>query len=286
MKRWNILYRGPLSSCNYDCTYCPFAKTTNTDEELRVDAEKLQGFVRWVGKQRDREIGVLFTPWGEALVRKAYRDAIEELSHMPNTYRVAIQTNLSAPLSWLDRCNKETVGLWTTFHPSQTSIERFVERCETLKSLGIRHSVGTVGLKEQFAEIRELRERVSPDTYVWVNAYKREADYYSSSDIDFLSEIDPLFDFNNQRHPSLGKNCRGGQSSFTVDGEGDVRRCHFIERPIGSIYESDVREALEPSPCTNETCGCHIGYVHMPDLGLYNTFGDGVLERIPASFTN
>ena len=24
--RYNILYRGPLSSCNYGCEYCPFAK--------------------------------------------------------------------------------------------------------------------------------------------------------------------------------------------------------------------------------------------------------------------
>ena len=46
-------------------------------------------------------VGVLFTPWGEALVRKGYRDALVELSHLPHVDRVAIQTNLSAPLRFV-----------------------------------------------------------------------------------------------------------------------------------------------------------------------------------------
>ena len=38
---------------------------------------------------------------------------------------------------------------------------------------------------------------------------------------------------------------------------------------------------MTAQPCPNETCGCHIGYVHMNDLPLYEVFGDGVLQRIP-----
>lgn len=30
--------------------------------------------------------------------------------------------------------------------------------------------------------------------------------------------------------------------------------------------------------------GCHIGYVHLDRLKLYDTFGDGVLERIPLGY--
>jgi biotin synthase-like enzyme len=35
----SVLYRGPLSSCNYDCHYCPFAKHHETSAELRRDRE-------------------------------------------------------------------------------------------------------------------------------------------------------------------------------------------------------------------------------------------------------
>jgi len=33
----SILYRGPLSSCNYGGAYCPFAKHTETDDEHAAD---------------------------------------------------------------------------------------------------------------------------------------------------------------------------------------------------------------------------------------------------------
>ena len=58
---WSILYRGPLSSCNYACEYCPFAKTHNTREELQDDEARLKRFAHWV-EGRTEEIGILFTP--------------------------------------------------------------------------------------------------------------------------------------------------------------------------------------------------------------------------------
>ncbi|HSE23315.1 MAG TPA: hypothetical protein VLB68_16725 [Pyrinomonadaceae bacterium] len=63
--------------------------------------------------------------------------------------------------------------------------------------------------------------------------------------------------------------------------DGSIRRCHFIREEIGNIYLGDLREVLRERPCSNRTCGCHIGYVHMDHLKLYEIYGDGVLERIP-----
>src|SRR4051812_7290966 len=64
-----ILYRGPLSSCNYDCRYCPFAKRHETAAELGRDRGALQRFVAWLSQQFDVRFSILFTPWGEALTR-------------------------------------------------------------------------------------------------------------------------------------------------------------------------------------------------------------------------
>src|SRR5215469_7546700 len=91
---WSILYRGPLSSCNYDCGYCPFAKTRNTREELLHDEQQLKRFTAWAAA-RTEEIGILFTPWGEALIHRCYQKALCKLSRLPNVRRAAIQTNLS-----------------------------------------------------------------------------------------------------------------------------------------------------------------------------------------------
>ena len=82
MTPFRILYRGSLSSCNYSCSYCPFAKTSNTREELRHDAQEVERFVEWV-ESTERPIGILFTPWGEAIVHSHYRQAMIRLSHVP-----------------------------------------------------------------------------------------------------------------------------------------------------------------------------------------------------------
>lgn len=280
MKQWSILYRGPLSSCNYACDYCPFAKTQNTRQELAVDKQRLTRFVEWVGSRTDREIGILFTPWGEGLIRKHYREAMSTLSHMPHVKRVAIQTNLSCSTGWMAHCNLNSFALWTTWHPTQISLQKFVEKCKQLDTLDVRYSVGVVGFKEALPEILELRNALNPKTYLWINAYKRDPEYYSEDDIRAFETIDPLFRLNTTYHPSLGEACQAGNTSFTVDGDGEARRCHFIKQPIGNIYSDDFDSQLRPSPCTNNSCGCFIGYVHMDKLNLYETLKDGILERV------
>ncbi|MCH2207105.1 MAG: STM4011 family radical SAM protein [Lentisphaerales bacterium] len=275
---FKLFYRGPLSSCNYDCHYCPFAKTRNTPEELADDRVKLQKFTEWVSRQNS-QIELLFTPWGEALHHDYYQRALTELSHFENVKKVAIQTNLSATLKWAENANKESLAFWSTFHPSQVSQKQFLKRTATLDKMGVNYSVGTVGLKEDFQNIKSLREALPDDKYLWVNAYKRIKDYYSQEDIALLKNIDPLFNFNNTYHASFGEACFAGETSFSIDGNGQVYRCHFIKTPLGNIYEKPLVELSMKTGCENSHCGCHIGYVHLKKLDLYKTFGSGVMER-------
>jgi hypothetical protein len=203
------------------------------------------------------------------------------LTRLPNIEKVAIQTNLSCRLDWVEECDKSKLALWTTFHPSQVRRSRFVARCLELHARSVRFSVGVVALREHLAEIAALRSDLPPEVYLWLNAYKRRPDYYDQETLRFLTGIDPLFPINTRSHPSFGKACRAGHSAISVDGDGDVRRCHFIREPIANIYRPGFEEALRERPCSNATCGCHIGYVHLDELGLYRVFEDGVLERIP-----
>jgi len=281
MNAWNILYRGSLSSCNYECGYCPLAKTTNTRAELRQDELELERFVAWVAAQR-RRIGILITPWGEALVHRYYRQGMTMLSHLPHVYRVSIQTNLSAPLDDFAKAKRDTLALWATFHPSQISLTRFVARCHELDAAGIRYSVGVVGLREHFDALEELRRVLRPEIYLWINAFKREPNYYKQGEVDRLLNVDPYFHWNLHHYASDGRPCSAGETTFTVDGDGDVRRCHFLDDIIGNIYKPDFGDCLKPRNCTAATCGCHIGYIHRPQLTLNELYGEGLLERIPS----
>lgn len=279
-----ILYRGPLASCDYDCGYCPFAKRRDTPEQLRADRAALRRFATWIGDQTDDRISVLFTPWGEALTRSWYRETLSELSHLPHVTRVAVQTNLSCRLDWLDAADLDTLALWCTYHPDQVTSERFLAKHRGLIERGVRHSVGIVGQPEHLEAARRLRAELDPETYLWVNA--AEGLTYEDAEAAQWAEIDPHFPVSRHPHPSRGRACRTGESVISVDGDGLVRRCHFVSRTDvgeqpGNLYDGSFRAALKPRPCPLLQCDCHIGYVHMPELDLYPLFGDGVLERIP-----
>ncbi len=278
-----LLYRGSLVSCNYACDYCPFAKRRESRQEMARDRAEVERFAAWVEGRPDLTLGLLFTPWGEALVRPWYQEALARLSRLPHVERVAIQTNLSAPVDWTAAADREALALWATYPPTQVSRERFLARCRALDALGVRYSVGVVGLREHFAELEALRAALPAEVYLWVNAYKREPDYYTATEVERLEAIDPLFRTNLVRHPSAGRACRTGEAVLSVDGAGTLRRCHFVEEVVGNLYEPGWEAALRPRACPNTTCGCFIGYVHLEPLRLYDVFGAGVLERIPAA---
>jgi MoaA/NifB/PqqE/SkfB family radical SAM enzyme len=279
----SLLYRGPLASCNYDCPYCPFAKRRDTPEQLREDRAALARFVdHLVANPDGHRFSVLFTPWGEGLSRRWYRDAIVRLSHQSHVERVAIQTNLACPLGWLSDVDARSAALWATYHPGQVSRTRFLAQCARLDRLGVRYSVGVVGLPEHLADARALRAELRPETYLWVNA--AEGHVYDAAAEAAWTGLDPHFGYSVRPHESGGHECRTGESVLSVLGDGTVRRCHFVPTPLGNLYDGSYLTALRPRPCENAFCDCHIGYVHLKRLPLDQIFAGGVLERIPAGW--
>lgn len=275
-----VLYRGPLASCDYDCPYCPFAKRRDSPAQLRADRAALERFAGWVAEQSDDRLSVLFTPWGEGLVRSWYRRAMVELSRLPQVRRVAIQTNLSCRTDWLADADLDTLALWCTYHPGQTPYERFLAKTHELGRRGVRFSVGIVGLPEHLEHARRLRAELPDHVYLWVNA--AEGHEYADEAADQWTALDPLFPYSRRPHPSAGLPCRTGESVISVDGAGTVRRCHFVPAELGNLYDGSYRAALRPRACPLAVCDCHIGYVHLESLPLYDVFAGGVLERIPA----
>ncbi len=280
MSALTVLYRGPLSSCNYGCIYCPFAKHHESPEEHAADGVALERFLGWAQARAVGRLSVFFTPWGEALVQPRYQEALARLSRLPRLDRVAIQTNLSARLDFLPDCEPSKVGIWATFHPEWSDRGRFLSRCAQLREKGVQLSVGVVGFPRFLPEILALRAELPADVYLWINAVKAEP--YSEEQIAAFARVDPLFRMNLRPHASLGRACRAGAEVISVDGQGTARRCHFIQTPIGNLYDAGFERALFPRACTNATCGCHIGYVHLPHLGLDEVFGEGLLARVPA----
>lgn len=277
-----IYFRGSLSSCNYDCPYCPFSKNIDSPETLAKDRLQVQTFVEWVSQQEQsgHQLSLFFNPYGEGLTHRWYREALVKLSHMPHVQKVAIQTNLSAKLDWIEGLNPVTAAFWVTYHPGQTKEVRFLQQCSTLYVRKIPFSVGCVGVKSAYDSISSLRKALPEDVYMWVNAYKDRADYYTSEDIAFLTTIDPHFALNAKDYDSMGMSCRAGQTVFYVQGDGRVKRCYKDRQVIGNLYRDGLVGLSKERPCRMKQCDCYIGYIHMEDQQLKPVYGDRLLERI------
>lgn len=277
----SLLYRGTLASCNYACGYCPFAKKRDSRAALARDAREVARFTGWVAAQA-RPIGVLFTPWGEALVRRHYRVAMQTLAALPHVRQVALQTNLSGPLDWLENmAGLEKAGLWCTYHPDQTTLARFLARCAKLDAMGVRYSVGVVAMNEHLDAIRALRAALPAHVYLWLNAYDRRGPgYYGEPVLAELDAVDPWFAQNRRPSPSRGKPCLAGEASLSVDGDGELARCHFVAERLGNLYADDLADMLQERSCPRFKCDCYIGYAQRKDLPFQSTFENGVLARI------
>ena len=250
----SLLYRGRLSSCNYDCAYCPFAKTRDTRATLQRDAADLARFVDWATAWQ-RPLSILFTPWGEGLVRKHYREAMIALSRLPHVQRVAIQTNLCIGLRWLDAVDPRAFALWCTWHPTQVPLETFVSQCRALHRRGLRFSVGMVALHDAFDDIDRLRAALPPEVPLWLNAFDgRDAGYYAAGDIARLLRIDPHFGYSLDPPPSLCAPFATGERVLSVGGDGHVRRCHFVAEPLGNHYDGSFAGPPGPRPFPDRVC--------------------------------
>ena len=276
-----LIYRGPLASCNYGCRYCPFAKRVDTAAQLRRDQAALRRFVDRVIElsAESQPLRVLFTPWGEALTRRWYRNAIGELSQ--HLARVAVQTNLTCGTAWLSDTRTDRVGFWASWHPSETSLESFVQRVCAADACGASVSAGTVISADRFDHALALREALPEHVPTWLNPEAPRRHRFADEVLTQLETVDPLLRQSLTQHRPLGLPCEAGERSLTVDGQGALRRCHFTEPVIGNLYHADWPDALQPRLCPKGQCNCYLGYAQLPHLPIRDAMGDGLLERHP-----
>lgn len=281
-----VLFRTRLEWCNYTCHYCPWnADTVRVSAEaFREDEARLRRIVERIG-MLTRRVEFFITPKAEYLVLPYWREAVARLCALPQVERVTVQTNLSFDVSaLLDTLDAGKLALWTTFHPTEVDEaqrETLFDKWALLRHRRVPFSVGIVGTRENLSHALELRRRLGREVYVWVNAYKREPDYYSSTDLETIRSIDAYFDLNNQHFASLGQPCTAGQRAVYLDDEGDIRRCFFVGEVMGNLYRDGWATLDAPLCCPVRTCHCYVGHMHIVELDFRRVYGKYLAARIP-----
>ena len=98
-----------------------------------------------------------------------------------------------------------------------------------LTEFKVQFTVGAVGVFENFIEISNmsnaLKEFKQIEPYFWINAYKDKKNYYLPNDIEFLKEIDNLFEINLKNYQCKDRHCNTGESAFFLEWNGNIYRC-------------------------------------------------------------
>jgi len=280
-----ILYRGSLKSCNYHCSYCPFAKHHELKQELEKDEKQFMAFCESVtSRAEELSIGAVFiTPYGEALIHTWYWEGLALLSKIDSIHQVGVQTNLSFSVQ---EClsifsdlqgEKEKLRIWATFHPEMTTIKQFISQCRRLMENEILFSVGTVGVPDNIELIKALRQELPKSIYLWINKMDGLKRPYTSDEINVFMQIDPFFK-NELCYPkAFAAMC---QNRCFVKADGRLHTCNISKVKTVNWYTGTKEEIFKPL-CSNSKCSCYLAYAGRTDFASKNQFGDYPLFRIP-----
>ena len=257
-----LYYRGYAKDCNYACSYCPFAK--NAQNKKALDETYLNKFVTYIENTIvHAPLSIMFTPYGEALTKQYYYDALTRLSNCEHVACVSCQTNASfEPNQLLDffaqhGANLDKIALWASFHKDMISVDAFAKKIISLSDK-ITLSVGAIGFKEHQSEIERLRSLLPLDIYLWIN----KPEGTSAQPMDW-SYIDPLYPLEDRAVKCDTTHCNAGIDSIFIKEKGDVYLCHSSKKRLGNLYEPVTIDRTQSG-----RCHCYLTYCHKTDNSI------------------
>jgi HAD superfamily hydrolase (TIGR01484 family) len=272
-----INYRGYLKSCNYQCGYCPFSKNKLTKQALIEDEKQLNTFVNRILAVNSTDIPslkILFTPYGEGLIHAYYQEAMIRLSHAPFIEAVSIQTNFSLNAHLFSarliaqQVDLSKIKLWASFHPTEISLEKFIDNYDKLDPQ-IQVTFGAVAHPQQIRELKNLKQRLKPNDYLFLNAMNGFKRAYTSEEIAQFTAIDPFFIPNPKAILADETRCVAGKSHFFVHHTGDVSACNLSRIKLGSL-DNLLKNNIEHKEmrCASKSCDCFLAYSTRKDYPM------------------
>ncbi len=257
-------------ACNYDCSYCIQSPKHRVGAPSRETVDGLLSFLaslpgRWEVKMSGGEPFAfpLFLP-------RIVLGLVEETPHT-----VSVLTNLSAPLSALERFARATRGrlgiVSASLHLESATVAAFVAKALRLREwIGegpslVVNSVLVPGRLGELLEAREAVEAAGLPFFPQVMKVKGGVHEYSEADLLLLPRFlgaggDPRRE---NRAPSyLGRRCWSGVDYLVLTQEGDAWSCRtakrFGEGFLGNALSGGMRLAEGPRPCAYTICPCTV----------------------------
>ena len=256
--------------CNYDCSYCIQSRRHRVGAPSEKDVESFLAFFR-----------SLTDPWevkmtgGEPFAFRGFLGRIVPglVGETPHT--VSVLTNLSAPLSALERFAVLTAGrlgiVSASLHLESTTPREFVEKALKLRQwLGpapslVVNAVLVPGRLREVARARDEVEAAGLRFFPQVMKANGGIHPYSGEDVKLLESF--LGPGNDPRRENRAPNYRGlscwaGVDYLVLTQEGEAFSCRtarrFSEGYLGSALDGSLRRLSGPKPCPYTICPCTV----------------------------
>ncbi len=170
--------------------------------------------------------------------------------------------------------------IWATFHPEMTDVDTFVDKCHRLADSGVNLCVGAVGVPQNIPLLGSLRERLSPEIYLWINKMDGLGRVYTEEEKRAFLELDPFFGLECGSPAADAAMCR---DRCFVEADGRIRTCNIGRIKEGNWYQSEAGEIFH-SLCGKKRCSCYLAYGGRVDFEGRQFFGAYPIFRVPKPY--
>ena len=252
-------FNGRYAHCNYSCPYCYVATSVNKGMHFNYDMETWEAaFERHFG---DKNV-VFYFSYGEPMMAgNIFYEALEMIGRHPS-WEVRMTSNVSLPMDRLfeSRVAKEgRLNINTSFHPTQISVEKFIEKCDEIRAHGIEPSVIYVMYPEQIDDLEKYMPLFRQKGYrVHIRAFrglykgKKYPQAYTKEQWRKTAKYMDKGNFKYQLHAvnGLGRMSMLGMTHILIDNFGKIEMCdsYVGDRHYGNIFDEKIYLDVKPYP--------------------------------------
>jgi organic radical activating enzyme len=256
--------------CNYDCSYCIQSRAYRVGHPSPAEVASFLGFfARLPGRWEVKMTG------GEPFAWKGFMDRIVPGLVEETAHTLSVLTNLSAPLSILDRFVELTRGrlgiVSASLHLEFTDIPAFVakaralrERIDPTASLVV-NAVLVPGRLDEVAAARAALAEAGLRLFPQILKVGGGVHAYDDEDRPLVDDLVGIRATPRQANlaPSYrGRTCWSGVEYFVLMQDGAAWSCRTAKRFkqgfLGNVHDGSFRLFGGPAPCGYDICPCTV----------------------------
>jgi lysophospholipase L1-like esterase len=285
-------FNGEFAFCNYYCPYCYVPTGTNVEHRYTGTQEIWhKAFKESFGAEKL----TFYLSFGEPMASQGFYDVLSIIESEPN-WEGHMTSNLSLPLDRLVNFGLVKQGRFhinASFHPSQTTVEKFMQKLFFLRDHGIECPVVYVMYPPQMQQFKTFIEEFTRNNFL-VHVRRFRGKYmgktypqaYTEEERRFIArycdDATIKYMLNELELDNVGfskKLTYAGMFYILVTCEGDVYMCpDYKGKCLGNVVKNNVRLYTEPQKFEGLMDGTIDGIASLLELHYKELEGNHVMS--------